>query len=45
MTEAVALQAPPFTADDVRAAAARIAGAVVRTPTLHSQTLSQITGA
>ncbi len=34
-----------FTADDVRAAAARIAGAVVRTPTLHSQTLGQITGA
>lgn len=30
---------------DVRAAAARIAGAVVRTPTLHSTTLSQITGA
>ena len=30
---------------DVRAAAARIAGAVVRTPTLHSITLSQITGA
>ncbi len=36
---------PAFTADDVRAAAARIAGAVVRTPTLHSQTLSEITGA
>ena len=34
-----------LTADDVRAAAARIAGAVVRTPTLHSQTLSAITGA
>jgi threonine dehydratase len=31
--------------EDVRAAAARIAGAVVRTPTLHSITLSQITGA
>ena len=30
---------------DVRAAAERIAGAVVRTPTLHSITLSQITGA
>jgi len=30
---------------DVRAAAARVAGAVVRTPTLHSITLSQITGA
>lgn len=36
---------PAFTADDVRAAAVRIAGAVVRTPTLHSQTLSEITGA
>ena len=34
-----------LTADDVRAAANRIAGAVVRTPTLFSQTLSQITGA
>jgi threonine dehydratase len=31
--------------DDVRAAAARISGAVVRTPTLHSRTLSQLTGA
>jgi threonine dehydratase len=30
---------------DVRAAALRIAGAVVRTPTLHSKTLSAITGA
>ncbi|MES2494199.1 MAG: threonine ammonia-lyase [Pseudomonadota bacterium] len=29
---------------DVRAAADRIAGAVVRTPTLHSRTLSQIAG-
>ncbi len=34
-----------LTADTVRAAAARIAGAVVRTPTLYSQTLSAITGA
>ena len=34
-----------LTADTVRAAAQRIAGAVVRTPTLHSQTLSAITGA
>ncbi len=32
-------------ADEVRAAAERIAGAVVRTPTMHSKTLSQITGA
>ena len=30
---------------DVRAAAERIAGAVVRTPTMHSKTLSAITGA
>jgi threonine dehydratase len=29
---------------DVRAAAARIAGAVMRTPTMHSRTLSEITG-
>ncbi|MBW8784302.1 MAG: threonine ammonia-lyase [Novosphingobium sp.] len=34
-----------LTLADVRAAAARIAGAVVRTPTLYSRTLSQITGA
>src|SRR6185503_7476078 len=31
--------------DDIRAAAARIAGAVERTPCLHSRTLSRITGA
>ena len=36
---------PLLTADDVRAAAQRIAGAVVRTPTMRSQTLSEITGA
>lgn len=35
----------PVSIDDVRAAAARIGGAVVRTPTLHSRTLSQLTGA
>lgn len=34
-----------LTADDVRAAAKRIAGKVVRTPTMHSTTLSAITGA
>jgi threonine dehydratase len=34
-----------LTLADVRDAAARIAGAVVRTPTLYSKTLSQITGA
>jgi threonine dehydratase len=37
--------APLLTIDDVRAAAARIEGQVVRTPTLHSKTLSEITGA
>ena len=36
---------PLLAADDVRAAARRIAGAVVRTPTLHSRTLSAMTGA
>ncbi|PVX30047.1 threonine ammonia-lyase [Sphingomonas pokkalii] len=35
----------PVSIDDVRAAAERISGAVVRTPTLHSRTLSQLTGA
>jgi threonine dehydratase len=35
----------PLTIDDIRAAADRIRGAVVRTPTLRSRTLSQITGA
>lgn len=34
-----------LTAADVRAAAGRIAGSVVRTPTMHSKTLSAITGA
>ena len=34
-----------LTIDDVRAAATRIAGAVVRTPTLYSTTLSAIAGA
>jgi threonine dehydratase len=34
-----------LTADDVRAAAERIRGAVVRTPTLYSRTLSAITSA
>ena len=36
---------PTLTLADVRAAAERIAGQVVRTPTLYSRTLSQITGA
>jgi threonine dehydratase len=35
----------PVNLTDVQAAAARIAGSIVRTPTLHSQTLSQLTGA
>ena len=35
----------PLTIADVHAAAARIAGAVVRTPTMHSSTLSEIAGA
>jgi threonine dehydratase len=35
----------PVSIDDVRAARVRIAGSIVRTPTLHSQTLSQLTGA
>ena len=34
-----------ITADDVRAAATRIAGRVIRTPTLESRTLSEMTGA
>ncbi len=34
-----------LTLDDVRAAAQRIEGAVVRTPMMHSLTLSEITGA
>ena len=34
-----------LTLNDIRAAAARIAGAVARTPFLHSQTLSRLTGA
>ena len=34
-----------LTIDDVRAAAARISGAVVHTPMLHSKTLSKIAGA
>ena len=35
----------PVTLQDIRAAHARIADAIVRTPTLHSQTLSELTGA
>ena len=40
-----AAPALPVSIDDVRAAHARIAGAIVRTPTLHSRTLSELTGA
>ncbi|AOR78154.1 threonine ammonia-lyase [Novosphingobium resinovorum] len=39
------LEDAPLTAADVRAAAERISGKVVRTPTLYSSTLSAITGA
>ena len=42
---ALSTTVPGLTLDDVRAAAARIDGHVVRTPTLHSKTLSAITGA
>ncbi|MEB3415829.1 threonine ammonia-lyase [Alteriqipengyuania sp. WL0013] len=38
-------RAQPLTIDDVRAAAARIDGAIVRTPMALSKTLSDITGA
>lgn len=42
----VAASAPSdLTLEDVRAAAARISGAVVKTPMMHSKTLSEITGA
>src|SRR3954463_12871559 len=37
--------APPVTLADVEAAAKRIEGAIVRTPTLFSRTLSELTGA
>ena len=36
---------PPLSLDDIRAAARRIEGAVVRTPTMLSRTLSEATGA
>ena len=35
------MQTPP-TIDDIRAAADRIAGAVIRTPTLHSRMLTEL---
>jgi len=39
------LTIPTVTLDDVRAAAARLAGHIESTPCVHSRTLSQITGA
>lgn len=45
-TQAASAPQPlPVTLADVQAAADRIMGAVVRTPTLHSKTLSDLTGA
>ena len=44
MNEMVPPPAQTLTADDVRAAAARIEGAVVRTALDHSRTLSEICG-
>src|SRR3546814_6347723 len=44
-TVTLAADFPAITLDDVRAAADRINGAVVRTPTLKSQTLSEMVGA
>ena len=43
-TKAIATPAD-LTLDDVRAAAARINGSVVKTPMRHSITLSELTGA
>ena len=45
MDESLTAERQLLTIDDVRAAAKRIAGAVVRTPTMHSKTLSRIAGA
>jgi threonine dehydratase len=45
MASATKSFAPVVTLSDIRAAAARIGNKVVRTPTLHSQTLSKLTGA
>ncbi|HEY7805664.1 MAG TPA: threonine ammonia-lyase [Croceibacterium sp.] len=45
MDESLTAAQELLTLDDVRAAAQRIAGAVVRTPTMHSKTLSRIAGA
>ena len=40
----IAVSTPAVTAADIRAAALRIRGEVIRTPCLHSRTLSQIAG-
>ena len=45
MDESLTAERQLLTIDDVRAAAKRIAGAVVRTPTMHSKTLSRIADA
>ncbi len=45
MATATLLDTASVTLDHIRAAAARIEGKVVRTPTLHSRTLSAMTGA
>ena len=45
MDESLTAARQLLTIDDVRAAAKRIEGAVVRTPTMHSKTLSRIAGA
>src|SRR6187402_718580 len=45
LTKSAAADALPVSLDDVRAAHGRIAGAIVRTPTLISRTLGQLTGA
>jgi threonine dehydratase len=44
-TNPIAPPALPLTVDDVRGAAMRIGGSIVRTPTLISRTLSELTGA
>ena len=45
MASLISRQDLPVTLADVEAAAKRIEGAVVRTPTLLSKTLSEVTGA
>ncbi len=45
MASATKIPTSVVTLDDIRAAASRIAGNVIRTPTLHSRTLSKLCGA